>query len=655
MCLGNVISALTDESKKISHIPYRDSKLTRILQDSLGGNANTFMIACISPAEINFEETLNTLKYASRARHIKNKPVVNTDPHSAMIAQLRLEISNLKQEIQNYNDILSSSNNEDIKASLELLKKNSNHQTNTDTDLSSHKSQQLEKRVALLTSELDVSRTAQQTIEIENYKIKKERDLFKNRIEQYTDILRLNGLPILEEDETSNKLVDEYLDIIEKLKKEKENKDIIIKDLEYEYSNLMKELERDRKLLASKTQELEKIRLSHSKNDNLEEIMNKNIDDYGRIFAETVFATLEKEENHEDIDSMSTEIQEELEIKEVQIEDQHEEIIAAENKIKQKEEKLKSIEDAFKEMQAKLVDEMSNQYYKKIESLQLEMRNTERERDQALEKVKERPGSEQKSVADKFKAKIQLLEQQLQENIKKDKELNVLHKTMENQKTQLVKLDEEVKREKKQKIDMQKKFKEEKDAFIKLKAQRQKEILLMKRTGAKKDQEIKILKSENKKKEIVAKRKTEELAAVQKRQRDIALKRKSAGLAISIETMKEWIKEYVKACANEKEMQQKLVSETEERDEIEDDVKEKYALFTEIKLKLARNELILSDHEPNVDMDELYTNIQLGKKETQEFLDEIELLEEKIDFKNSKISEYYNQLANSRVEEIKSR
>lgn len=85
LSLGNVISALTEEGKK-GHVPYRDSKLTRILQDSLGGNSRTSMIACVSPAEINFEETLNTLKYASRARNIKNKPIVNRDPNSAQIA-----------------------------------------------------------------------------------------------------------------------------------------------------------------------------------------------------------------------------------------------------------------------------------------------------------------------------------------------------------------------------------------------------------------------------------------------------------------------------------------------------------------------------------------------------------------------------------------
>ncbi|PKK66962.1 kinesin-domain-containing protein, partial [Rhizophagus irregularis] len=71
LALGNVISALGDESRKVTHIPYRDSKLTRLLQDSLGGNSQTLMLACVSPADSNFMETLNTLKYANRARNIK--------------------------------------------------------------------------------------------------------------------------------------------------------------------------------------------------------------------------------------------------------------------------------------------------------------------------------------------------------------------------------------------------------------------------------------------------------------------------------------------------------------------------------------------------------------------------------------------------------
>lgn len=70
---------------KTKHIPYRDSKLTRLLQDSLGGNTKTVMIAAISPADYNYEETLTTLRYASRAKNIKNKPRVNMDPKDALL------------------------------------------------------------------------------------------------------------------------------------------------------------------------------------------------------------------------------------------------------------------------------------------------------------------------------------------------------------------------------------------------------------------------------------------------------------------------------------------------------------------------------------------------------------------------------------------
>ena len=73
LALGNVISALGDEKREVSHVPHRDSKLTRLLQDSLGGNSQTLMVACVSPADRDFMETLNTLKYANRAKNIKNK------------------------------------------------------------------------------------------------------------------------------------------------------------------------------------------------------------------------------------------------------------------------------------------------------------------------------------------------------------------------------------------------------------------------------------------------------------------------------------------------------------------------------------------------------------------------------------------------------
>lgn len=92
--LGNVISALVDGRCK--HIPYRDSKLTRLLQDSLGGNTKTLMVACLSPADNNYDESLSTLRYANRAKNIKNKPCINEDPKDALLREYQKEIKKLK-------------------------------------------------------------------------------------------------------------------------------------------------------------------------------------------------------------------------------------------------------------------------------------------------------------------------------------------------------------------------------------------------------------------------------------------------------------------------------------------------------------------------------------------------------------------------------
>lgn len=95
--LGNVISALVDG--KTTHVPYRDSKLTRLLQDSLGGNSKTIMVANIGPASYNYDETLTTLRYANRAKNIKNKPRINEDPKDALLRQYQEEIGRLKEKL----------------------------------------------------------------------------------------------------------------------------------------------------------------------------------------------------------------------------------------------------------------------------------------------------------------------------------------------------------------------------------------------------------------------------------------------------------------------------------------------------------------------------------------------------------------------------
>ncbi|XP_015836868.1 chromosome-associated kinesin KIF4A isoform X2 [Tribolium castaneum] len=99
LVLGNVISALADEKQQHGYISYRDSNLTRLLKDSLGGNSITLMIACVSPADYNIDESISTLRYADRARRIQNKPIVNQDPKAAEINLLKKTIQDLKLQI----------------------------------------------------------------------------------------------------------------------------------------------------------------------------------------------------------------------------------------------------------------------------------------------------------------------------------------------------------------------------------------------------------------------------------------------------------------------------------------------------------------------------------------------------------------------------
>jgi kinesin family member 17 len=144
--LGNVISALVDGKTK--HVPYRDSKLTRLLQDSLGGNTKTLMIACVSPADYNYEETLSTLRYASRAKSIQNKPKINEDPKDAMLREYQNEIEKLKNLLENSkggNDVVDSRANIEEHLKMERQKIQQEFEEKADELRREHDQQRREK------------------------------------------------------------------------------------------------------------------------------------------------------------------------------------------------------------------------------------------------------------------------------------------------------------------------------------------------------------------------------------------------------------------------------------------------------------------------------------------------------------------------------
>ena len=132
--LGSVIDALSSNRK---HIPYKDSKLTRLLSDSLGGNTKTVMFANVSPASFNYDETVGTLRYASRAKLIKNAPKVNEDPKDALLRQYEEEIKALKAQLAgngNFNNGIAVNNNENNNNDNNNNINENNNEKNNDSD-----------------------------------------------------------------------------------------------------------------------------------------------------------------------------------------------------------------------------------------------------------------------------------------------------------------------------------------------------------------------------------------------------------------------------------------------------------------------------------------------------------------------------------------
>lgn len=113
-CLSLVIRALTDPSS--SHIPYRNSKLTRLLSNSLGGNAKTLVIACISGDKTSLDETLNTLRFAQRTKKVKNEAKINEDPKDALLRKYRSQIEELKLRLQSKLNIKTGKQTHDLKS-----------------------------------------------------------------------------------------------------------------------------------------------------------------------------------------------------------------------------------------------------------------------------------------------------------------------------------------------------------------------------------------------------------------------------------------------------------------------------------------------------------------------------------------------------------
>ncbi|KAG8039246.1 hypothetical protein G9C98_003553 [Cotesia typhae] len=257
--LGNVISALVDGQS--SHVPYRNSKLTRLLQDSLGGNSKTLMCANVSPADMNYDETISTLRYANRAKNIKNRARINEDPKDALLRQFQDEIEQLRKQLEENGEELSDSegdtdesNPAEEESNSKKLRRKSQILTMEELD---------DKEIEAAQEKIDkaeyTDKSPDDTDVIELKKTQNEKEVLREKMQNLQNKILVGGENLLEKAEVQERLLaasaielDQRKKREEQLKKAIEEKEAERIDIEEKYSSLQEEA-------AGKTKKLAKV------------------------------------------------------------------------------------------------------------------------------------------------------------------------------------------------------------------------------------------------------------------------------------------------------------------------------------------------------------------------------------------------------------
>ncbi|XP_022086353.1 chromosome-associated kinesin KIF4A-like [Acanthaster planci] len=465
LALGNVISALGDENGRKGHIPYRDSKLTRLLQDALGGNSQTLMLACVSPADSNMEETLNTLRYADRARQIKNKPIINRDPQSAELAKLRQQVQQLQVQLLQSKSIhggpLPDGPMEGVADLKTLLDRNHS----------------LEAANQKLTIELQSA--IEQTTQMCEKAILAEmsRDKLKQKLEQLKEETDLSlGALDLTVGAADNEKVTEQLDLVRQLQKK-----IIDMETEDKLSNA--------ESLYGNEAEKENVKKEGGtcKSPN---VSSPSIDFTGHTLRQA---------------QLGRELQE------------------LNNALAMKQELAQTMGQNDEKMQV-----MKIHYESNVRELESEIAALQKERENlssALYAAKSNTASNK--VSEQRRVRLQELSTEISKLKKKLTEQSKLLKLKEKSDQTVQKLNKEIQSMKQARVRLMKQMKEEGDKFRQWKAEKDKEVLQLKAKDRKRQCELSKMTQRHEKQESVLRRKMEEAAAANKRLKEALEKQKA--------------------------------------------------------------------------------------------------------------------------------
>ncbi|XP_053740971.1 kinesin-like protein KIF21A isoform X4 [Synchiropus splendidus] len=543
LALGNVISALGDRSKRSSHVPYRDSKLTRLLQDSLGGNSQTMMIACISPSDRDFMETLNTLKYANRARNIKNKVVVNQDKASQQISALRTEIARLQMELMEYKTGKRLAGEDGVECFSDMFHENSMLQTENSnlrvrvkamqetidaqrarlTQLISDQANQALARageggteeignmIQGYIKEIEDLRAKLLESEAVNENLRKNLSRASNRQSFYGGTGSFSTTMLAPEKETS--------DIIELAKKDLEKLKKREKKKKKRLQLLLEERERE---------EREEVEDSSANKDEVPD--NEQEKGTEKELAERVNedGDMEVQEgsDHEEADEEEEEEEEEMDVEESSDDSDSE---SDEKENYQADLANITCEIAIKQ---KLIDELENsqrrlhtlkqQYEQKLMMLQCKIRDTQLERDRVLHNMSSvESGSDDKArkIKNEYEKKLSIMNKELQKLQSAQKEHARLLKNQSQYEKQLKKLQMDVVEMKKTKVRLMKQMKEQQEKNRMNESRRTREIATLKKDQRKQEHQLKLLEAQKRQQELILRRKTEEVTALRRQVR----------------------------------------------------------------------------------------------------------------------------------------
>ncbi|XP_019391798.1 PREDICTED: chromosome-associated kinesin KIF4A [Crocodylus porosus] len=544
LCLGNVISALGEENKKGGFVPYRDSKLTRLLQDSLGGNSHTLMIACVSPADSNMEETLNTLRYADRARKIKNKPVVNIDPQTAELHHLKQQVQQLQVLLlQAHGGTLPVSINVAPSESLQSLMEKNQSLTEENEKLSRGLSEAAGQTAQMLERII--------MTEQENEKMSAKLEELRQHDACKLDLEKL--IETLEDQELK-----ENIEVIRNLQQ-------VIVQLQDESAACVASMEATAEMGSSEPEA---------------EAPTGTGQDFKRSSGDftTQHALRQAQMSKELI-----ELNKALALKE-----------ALAKKITQSDNQLEPIQSQYQTNIKSLESEVSS-LQKEKEDLILTLHMAKKDINQA-------------KLSERRRKRLQELEGQINELKKKLSEQSKLLKLKESTEHTVSKLNQEIRAMKNQRVQLMRQMKEDAEKFRQWKLQKDKEVIQLKERDRKRQYELLKLERDFQKQANVLRRKTEEAAAANKRLKDALQKQKDAvdkrkesqnrGMEGIAARVKSWLVNEVEVLVSTEEARRHLAGLLEDRKILAEDLlqlKKKKETGENPPLKLRRRTYSVAD------------------------------------------------------------